>query len=465
MNDEQLRANSSADPSSDSGTAGSRGDRGEDVPDKTEDVRRLLEIERRQRLIAEELHGIARHITSEPSLDEALAAVLRAAEKLFGATSASIYLTDQSEIFPNRRFTTRHTGEPHWDERGVVRPGGATARVLRTGQSIVVGNAPAGGGSSRPASTRPGTRAVIPIRHGQRTIGALLVNWDEYRYCSQVDLRLLETLAAYGAIAVENVRLRERDATARQEIEEARLRLQQFIGMVAHDLRGPLGVVATSLELLRDNRRRSRAGIEQHVLPATENAIRRMRRLVDDLLGAARIGAGRFHVRPFPMDLVEVARRVVEQHQATSELHRLILEAPDELPGEWDPERIGQLLTNLISNAIRYSPDGGDVRVSVIPRADEVIIQVTDQGIGIRPDEEHLIFEPFLRLQHDAESEGLGLGLYIAKAIAEAHGGRIWVASEPERGTSFFVALPATGGGAEQLSPTANSTPTSTAGA
>lgn len=447
MKDKDLAATTSPRSNQDLGPATELGDDGEAGDDWTEDARRLLEAERRRRLIAEELHAVARKITAEPGLDEALAMVLRAAQKFFDADSASIHIAEQSEILSKGRFTTRHTGEPHWEELGTARPSSATLRVLRTGQPVVVGDASSDRPGHEPTHhASAGTKAIIPIRHGDRTVGVLYVNWINQRACSQLDLQQLETLAAYGAIAIESVRLRARDQRARQEIEDTRLRLQQFVGMVAHDLRGPLGVIATSLELLRDNRRRSRSGIEQHVLPATENAIRRMQRLVDDLFGAARIGAGRFHVRPFPMDLVEVARRVVEQHQTMSECHRLVLEAPPRLEGEWDPERVGQLLTNLISNAIRYSPDGGEVRVTVIPRNTEVIIRVSDQGIGIRPDEKPLIFEPFTRFQHDPETEGLGLGLYIARAIAEAHGGRIWVDSQPERGTSFFVALPTTNG-------------------
>lgn len=405
-----------------------------------EEYRKLLEAERRQRLIAEELHAVAQHITAEHSLDEALAAVLRAAEKIFGATSASILLAGQSEIQPNRRFTTRHTGQPHWDDHTNVRPNGTTMTVLRTGQPIVVG-ADDFTAAELPRR-REGTFAAIPIRHGGRIPGVLFVDWPRQRQVTPSDLRLLETLAAYGAIAIENARLHARDRRLHEEAEHARQRLQQFIGMVAHDLRGPLGVIATSLELLRESRRRNRMEVQQHVLPATENAIRRMRRLVDDLLGAARIGAGRFQIRPFPMDLVEVARRVVEQHRNVSPLHTITLESPLKLEGEWDPERLGQLLTNLVSNAIKYSPDGGEVRIRIATTAESVLLQVTDQGPGIPPDRQADVFEPFTRLVHEPETEGLGLGLYIARAIAEAHGGRIWVESAAGVGSTFCVLLP-----------------------
>lgn len=402
----------------------------------------LLEAERRQRLIAEELHTIAQRITAERSLDDALAAVLHAAETIFGATSASILLTDQEGSGPTRRFTTRHTGQPHWDDHVHVRPDGVTMSVLRTGAPIVVGDSSDDPRAPDVATPGEAMFAAVPIRHGGRTIGVLFVDWDRNRPYSAADLRLLETLAAYGAIAVENARLHARDEAAQQEAEAARQRLQQFLGMVAHDLRGPLGVVATSIELLRESSQSNRGDVEAHVLPATENALRRMRRLVDDLLGASRIGSGRFHIRPFPMDLVEIAKRVVEQHRSVSRDHQIILEAPDRLEGDWDPERIGQLLTNLVSNAIKYSPDGGIVRVSVTTAGDQVTLRVRDSGIGIAPERLPLLFQPFVRFHQEPETDGLGLGLYIARAIVEAHRGRIWVESTVGQGTSFFVALP-----------------------
>ena len=413
----------------------------------TEEARQAFEAEHQHRLIAERLHTVAQQITAEESLDDALAAVLRAAESLFGATTASILLAEHQDNYPNRRFTTRHTGQPHWDDHVRVRPHGVTMKVLQTGESILIADTRTDPYAQGAIKEYEGSYAAIPIHYGERVTGVLFIDWDEPRQSRLTDLTLIEMLAAYAAIAIEHARLRTRDKELRLETEEARLRLQEFLGMVAHDLRGPIGVVATSIELLRESRRRSRADVEQHVLPATENAIRRMRRLVDDLLGAARIGSGRFHVRPFPMDLIEIARRIVEQHQAVSGMHRLVLDSPERLEGDWDPERISQLLTNLIANGIKYSPEGGEVRTVISPGADEITIKVIDHGVGFDPAHSSVLFHPFVRLSHEPDTEGLGLGLYIAKAIAEAHGGRIWVESQVGSGSTFFVTLPRVVGG------------------
>jgi signal transduction histidine kinase len=120
----------------------------------------------------------------------------------------------------------------------------------------------------------------------------------------------------------------------------------------------------------------------------------------------------------------------------------MILDAPEHLEGMWDGERLNQLLTNLISNAVKYSPAGGAVRVSVRGGAGEACVSVADHGIGLNPSEIQRLFQPFTRMYSHQEVEGVGLGLYISKAIVEAHGGRIWVESVPGQGSTFTVALP-----------------------
>jgi GAF domain-containing protein len=168
------------------------------------DAHRQLAVERQQRLVAEELHTMAQRITAGLSLDDVLAAILRAVERLLGASSASIFLAQQGDLVADRRFTTRNTGEPHWDDHTRVRPDGLTSTVLKTGEPIIVEDATNDPRVSDNSRTRSRSFAVVPIRYGDRSVGVLYVNWRDPRKPRPGDLRLLETLAAYGAIAIDN---------------------------------------------------------------------------------------------------------------------------------------------------------------------------------------------------------------------------------------------------------------------
>lgn len=209
--------------------------------------------------------------------------------------------------------------------------------------------------------------------------------------------------------------------------------------MIAHDLRGPLTVMLGFIQILGKGREAVAPEVSDKAIRAAESQARRMDRLIGDLLDASHIGTGRFTIERQRVDLVKVARRVVEEQQATTARHRIVLRAPASLEGWWDAGRIVQVLTNLLTNAIKYSPQGGEVQVNLARVNDSVVVKVTDRGIGLAPEDIPLLFEPFSRLYREQPVKGTGLGLYISKAIVEAHGGRIW-AESPGRGKgSIFV--------------------------
>jgi signal transduction histidine kinase len=170
----------------------------------------------------------------------------------------------------------------------------------------------------------------------------------------------------------------------------------------------------------------------------------RLERMVSDFLDAARIEAGTLELQMEECDARTIAHATVDLFEPTAPNHRLVLHAPDEkVRLTCDPARIEQVLNNLVSNAIKYSPRGGEVRVLVENREDVVAIAVSDEGVGISSEDRNHLFEPFRRGDASTGSiPGVGLGLFVAQKIVEAHGGRMIVTSELGRGSTFTLILP-----------------------
>ena len=230
------------------------------------------------------------------------------------------------------------------------------------------------------------------------------------------------------------------DKVADQERREA-----AFLAGIAHDIRNPLMVIRGSTEVLLMQETPSRASLERDC-GRIMRQIERMEHMLTDFVDARGIESGMLELTPCDVDLGELARDVTDRFRAAAPSHELVVDAPGRaISVHCDQLRLEQVLVNLITNAIKYSPDGGRV---VIAAGDDgggwVTLSVSDQGIGIPPDQQTAIFEPFRRVASaSAGIAGSGLGLAVSKRIVERHGGRIEVDSEPGRGTTFRVLLPA----------------------
>ena len=218
-----------------------------------------------------------------------------------------------------------------------------------------------------------------------------------------------------------------------------------FISLVAHELRTPLTVISGHVQMLE---RGTLDEVKQaETLRKLREQTKRLQRLIDDLLDVSRIAAGRFEITPELTDLEALARSRIEEYQATTQRHTLILDAPSEPPvGRWDRQRLSQVLGHLLSNAIKYSPQG-EIRVGIQCQEAGVQVTVQDQGAGMTEAEIGQLFQLYSRLERTRKIVGNGLGLYLSKGYIEAHGGRIWATSPgPDQGSTFYFTLPCSSG-------------------
>jgi signal transduction histidine kinase len=225
--------------------------------------------------------------------------------------------------------------------------------------------------------------------------------------------------------------------------EASRVDTGELLAMVAHDLRSPLATIVMSADLLydgaiSDDKRR-------HVLDIVHHSASQMERLIDDLLGIAKVEAGRLQI-----DVQTVSARplVIEacasfESQAAAAGIALTWSIGPDLPQVYaDRDRIDEVLANLLSNALKFTPAGGRVEVHAERENGDVVFSVSDTGCGIPADQLEHVFDRFWQARH-VKRAGAGLGLAIARGIVDAHRGRMWVSSTPGEGSTFFFLLPA----------------------
>ncbi len=231
------------------------------------------------------------------------------------------------------------------------------------------------------------------------------------------------------------------DITELRELADAK---DRFLAVASHELRGPIASLQACLELLEIDPSAVEPARRGTLLGRVRVQTNRLGRLVDDLVESARVRADSFPIEREWVDLTLVVREAVDLANLQPHHQQLVVDAPEPVEGEWDRHRLMQVVTNLVSNAIRYSPDGGEVAVSVRRDGEAAVLAVRDHGIGIPPSLQRRVFDPFVRGREASgrAPRGLGLGLFITQEIVRRHGGRISVASELGRGSTFTVVLP-----------------------
>ncbi|WP_076261923.1 GAF domain-containing protein [Intrasporangium flavum] len=287
---------------------------------------------------------------------------------------------------------------------------------------------------------------AIPLTRAERVVGALVVRRKSPGSFSADTCELLAAFAAQSAVALTNARLYQQLEQQSVELAEASRHKSEFLASMSHELRTPLNAVIGFSEVLLERMFGELNERQEDYLRDIHSAGRHLLALLGDILDLSKIEAGRMELdlSTFPVEDVIAQALALVRERATLHGIDLTLEVADSLGVVTADElRLKQVLLNLLSNAVKFTPDGGRVDVRGWRDGDDVLVTVTDTGIGIDPADQERIFDSFQQGERSAStSEGTGLGLTLSRRIVELHGGRLWLTSTPGKGSTFGIAVP-----------------------
>ena len=388
----------------------------------------------------------ARALSSSLELDEAFEAFIRELRGFVPFDRTAIVLEEGGTA---QVMAVAGVGAEAVFARGSRAPVGETllAEVLRTGQPVYREDMT----DARYAEERQflalGLRCRIaaPLLQGPRAVGMIsLVRHDPNAFKEQ-ELELVGLLGRLLASAVQNIRAYEAERSTVEELRRLSALRADFVSLVSHELRAPMASVVGSAQTLRQRWRELTPDQRESFLALIGSETERLSALVGDVLDTSRIEAGTFTYRFEDVDLGALVRDSVAGISLAQDEVMVTAHVRGDLPRiRGDRDRLQQILTNLLENAVKFSPAGEEVRVSAFQQDSRVRIEVADRGPGVPPDQQRLIFEKFGRVTAPGSpgKPGTGLGLFIARSIAEAHGGTLDVLSSPEAGATFTLTLP-----------------------
>ena len=291
----------------------------------------------------------------------------------------------------------------------------------------------------------PQSVVCIPLISGKTKVGVLMLeNLHDANSLACADLPFLQTVTDLIALSVEGARLRENFQSAQAHSEANRLKAE-LISTLAHEMRTPLTSIKGYSTALLMEEVTFKPETQREFLQFIDEECDVLQTLIHDLLESSIIDAGLLRLEPQPVQLPRLAKNVTDDIARRTEIYRFLLDFPEHFPIlDADPDRIVQVLRNLLDNAVKYSPEGGLIVVRGEVREDEVVVSVADQGVGLSPEHLNRLFEKFFRANSllGRHVVGSGLGLPICRTIVESHGGRIWAESQVGQGTTLFFALP-----------------------
>jgi signal transduction histidine kinase/integral membrane sensor domain MASE1/ActR/RegA family two-component response regulator len=395
------------------------------------------------------LADIARSISASLDLDTVLQRIADGARALCDSDQSGILLRDESAdaMVPRARAGPWPTGYDGPIMRAGEGLGGLAMQTRRPLRTTSYQTDPRVPDSMRGIGERTGTVAlmVVPILTATEVAGLLYISNQSARAFGDDDEAISIRLAEQAAIAIQNARLFAREGAARAEAEAANRSKDEFLAMLSHELRNPLGAIGSAIQVLD---RVGDAALGARARAVIARQTQHLSRLVEDLLDVSRVMTGKIAVRSEVVDVAAVAERVVAALAArhAARAGDLSLAArPVRVLG--DAVRLEQVINNLVENALKYTPAGGRVTISVHEEDGAAVLAVDDSGVGIAPEVLPHVFDLFVQADHSLErtAGGLGIGLTLVRQIVELHGGTVQASSRGAgRGSRFTVRLPTT---------------------
>jgi signal transduction histidine kinase len=365
------------------------------------------------------LNSVNRALSSRELAHAALASVL----EVSACASGSIWLRDQEDVRCVAQFPPRPNNQ-------APQPSPALSVVLANGQPAWLA----------PANAQEGQAdALVPLIARGALIGALHIAGARNELARPLVLACADVIAG----ALQQAQLAEQLDGRRSELQSMKRQHDELISIISHDLKNPMASIKGYADLLLRRSTRTPDDPNRRGLQVISEQVTRMGEMLDALLDVSRMSSSRLSFEPHQADLAPVVRELVAGLQESAGDHELRLDGAEHTYHcIFDTRRIRQAIEQLVRNAIRFSPAGQPVELTLQRSGAAAVLVVRDHGIGIPAEQRERIFEPFFRANNASGQAGLGLGLFIAQQIVKRHAGQIWCEADEGQGASFFLSLP-----------------------
>ncbi len=404
----------------------------------------LFEMAKKRIAQIELVNEVAARLTSTLDMNELLHSAAETIRKSFNYSDVTVFYVDQAAAELRLAARSGERGEVVTGNHRQKLSDGIVGWVASHGEFVLANNIEEDRRYLAFDSVHTKSELAIPIIIGHEVVGVLNVEDSRLRAFDETDVIVLETMCDQLGSAIRNAKLYDELKQSNAKLTELDRMKSDFLSIVSHDFRSPLSsIVFAGQSLLRRNGEFQSGQLQEYLQVIVEQATR-LSSLAEDTLSIASLESGRASYVFKPVTLERVIKDAASQVHF-SRKHAFQTEFDGDLAGvRGDLVKLRQVLQNLIGNAVKYSPEGGAVKVAVKGRPEEVVISVSDEGIGIPENQKNRLFQKFSRIETEESKDirGSGLGLWICKQVIRAHGGEIWLDGRQGKGTTFSFNLP-----------------------